>query len=200
MDDNRIKQRIVGAIVLVSLGVIFIPMILSGTREQSMPIFGSPIPEKPDNIANIKVLEFENTPKPPKKPEVVRLPVDKYSSKEDKPVKTEVKPEVKPTPVEPSKSEVKQSPETVKPQTEEKKPLKAWAVQLGSFENRKNALVLKDKLIKKGFRAFVEKIIKANKTSYRVRVGPEVRRDNALKLQKQIEQKMNIKGLVMTHP
>ena len=62
MDDNRIKQRIIGAIVLVSLGVIFIPMILSGGREQTMPLFGSPIPPKPDNIANIKVLELKIHP------------------------------------------------------------------------------------------------------------------------------------------
>ena len=87
-----------------------------------------------------------------------------------------------------------------KPVTEQKKPLKAFAVQVGSFENKKNALALKDKLIKKGFRAFVERIQTHDKTSYRVRVGPEVRRDNAIKLQKQIAQKMNIKGLVMTHP
>lgn len=189
MDDNRIKQRIIGAIVLVSLGIIFIPMILSGGREQVMPLFGSPIPPKPDNIANIKVLEFENTPKPPKPPAEIRTPVDEYSKDDDKPV-------IPPAPV----AEVKKDTAAAKAEEQQKKPLKAWAVQLGSFENQKNALDLKDKLIKKGFRAFVERIQSRDKTSYRVRVGPEVRRDNAIELQKQIEQKMNIKGLVMTHP
>lgn len=192
MDDNRIKQRIIGAIVLVSLGVIFIPMILSGRGEQSLPLFGSPIPPKPDNIANIKVLEFENTPKPPEPRTEIRTPVDKYNKEDDKPVIAPVKPA--------PKEEVKEKTSTAKPAIKESKPLKAWVVQVGSFSNRKNALALKEKLLKKGFRAFVERIIKHNETSYRVRVGPEVRRENAVKLQKQIAQKLNIKGLVMTHP
>lgn len=190
MDDNRIKQRIIGAIVLVSLGVIFIPMILSGRGEQSLPLFGSPIPPKPDNIADIKVLEFENIPRPPEPRTEIRTPVDKYNNNnDDKPVSAPVKPAPKkePTPA-------------VKPATSESKPLKAWVVQVGSFSNRKNALTLKEKLVKKGYRAFVERIIKHDETSYRVRVGPEVRRESAVKLQKQIAQKMNIKGLVMTHP
>ena len=192
MDDNRIKQRIIGAIVLVSLGVIFIPMILSGRGEQSLPLFGSPIPQKPDNIANIKVLEFENTPKPPEPQTEIRTPIDKYSKEDDLPVVAPVKPS--------TKEDVKTEAEPAKPAQKETKPLKAWVVQVGSFSNRKNALALKEKLLKKGFRAFVERIIQHDKTSYRVRVGPEVRRENATKLQKQIEQKLNIKGLVMTHP
>jgi DedD protein len=192
VDDNRIKQRIIGAIVLVSLGVIFIPMILSGRGEQSLPLFGSPIPPKPDNIANIKVLEFENTPRPPEPQTEIRTPIDKYSKEDDLPVVAPVKPS--------SKDDVKTEAEPAKPAKKEAKPLKAWVVQVGSFSNRKNALALKEKLLKKGFRAFVERIIQHDKTSYRVRVGPEVRRENAINLQKQIEQKLNIKGLVMTHP
>ena len=192
MDDNRIKQRIIGAIVLVSLGVIFMPMILSGRGEQSLPLFGSPIPPKPDNIADIKILEFENTPRPPDPQTEIRTPIDKYSQKDDLPVVAPVKPALKET--------VQKKVDETKAIIKQEKPLKAWVVQVGSFSNRKNALALKEKLVKNGFRAFVERIIQHDKTSYRVRVGPEVRRENATKLQKQIEQKLNIKGLVMTHP
>ena len=193
MDENRIKQRIIGAIVLVSLAVIFIPMILSGGREQTMPLFGSPIPPKPANIANIKVLEFENTPKPPEPRSVIRTPVDQHSKAKDEPVEAPIEVSGQPAEKPETKLEVKQP-------SKEAKPLKAWAVQVGSFSKSSNALNLKDKLLKKGYRAFVERVITHNKTSYRVRVGPEVRRENAIKLQKQIEQKMNIKGLVVTHP
>ena len=189
MDENRIKQRLIGAIVLVSLAVIFIPMILSGGRDQNMPLFGSPVPSKPDNIANIKVLEFENVPKPPEPPSVVRTPVDKYSKADDKPVEAPVEESAKQA----EKPEVKQT-------ARKDQPLKAWVVQVGSFSNSSNAVNLKNKLVKKGFRAFVERVIQNNKTTFRVRVGPEIRRESAMKLQKEIEQKMNIKGLVVTHP
>lgn len=189
MDEHRIKQRIIGAIVLVSLAVIFIPMILSGGRDQSMPLFGSPIPPKPENITSIKVLEFENIPKPPQPATVMTSPVDQHSKDGDEPVEPLVKPVNKPKPELATKQPDKPA-----------RPLKAWVVQVGSFTKSTNALNLKDKLVKNGFRAFVERVTTKTQTSYRVRVGPEIRHDNALKLQKQIEQKMNIKGLVVTHP
>lgn len=190
MDEHRIKQRIIGAIVLVSLAVIFIPIILSGDGEQNMPLFGSPIPSKPENISNIKVLEFENVPKPPEPRSVIRTPVDQHSKVNDEPIEAPVADSGKPAVKTEPELEVKQAA----------KPLKAWVVQVGSFSKSSNALKLKDKLVKKGFRAFVERVITHNQSSFRVRVGPEVRRDNAVKLQKKIEQKMNIKGLVVTHP
>lgn len=45
--DIILKQRLVGAIVLISLGVIFIPMLLSGKGELSSPILKSNIPPTP---------------------------------------------------------------------------------------------------------------------------------------------------------
>lgn len=189
MDENRIKQRIIGAIVLVSLAVIFIPMILSGGKEHGIPLFGTPIPEKPKNITSIKVLEFQNTPTPPEPRSVMTSPVDQYNKAGDEPVTPLVK-----------------SPEKPQAEVSEKQPdkqdklLKAWVVQVGSFSKNTNALNLKDKLVKNGFRAFVERVTTKDQTSYRVRVGPEIRHENVLKLQKQIEQKMSIKGLVVTHP
>jgi len=187
VNESSIKQRIIGAIVLVSLAVIFIPMILSGSGEQNMPLFGSPIPPKPENITNIKVLEFDNVPTPPAPRSVIRTPVDQHSKTDDIPIEAPVKP----------KEVLTTKPASI---VKEAKSLKAWVVQVGSFSQRSNALKLKDKMLKKGFRAFVERITTHDKASYRVRVGPELRRDDALKVQQQIEQKMKIKGLVVAHP
>ncbi|MGD8483436.1 MAG: SPOR domain-containing protein [Thioalkalispiraceae bacterium] len=193
MDENRIKQRIIGAIVLVSLAVIFIPMILSGGREQSMPLFGSPVPSKPDNITDIKVLEFENKPAPPEPRKVIRSPVDEHTRADDLPVEAPVK-----ETQHPQKNSALKTQKA--PAVTQDEAAKAWAVQVGSFTQSSNALKLKEQLIKKGYPAFVEQLVMHNKTTYRVRVGPEVRRDDAIQLQKQIEQKMNIKGLVVSHP
>ena len=46
--NEHVKQRLVGAVVLVSLAVIFIPMLLDSGEKGGMPLFGSNIPEKPD--------------------------------------------------------------------------------------------------------------------------------------------------------
>lgn len=195
MDDNRVKQRIIGAIVLVALGIIFIPMILSGGRDNALPLFGSPIPDKPDNLNRIKVVEFDNNPKPPKPRTEVVTPVDEHSSEEDVPVEAPAKPKT----TDKIKQALKDTTEKAAIKTN-KQVASAWVVQLGSFSQQGNAMTLKEKLIKNGFKAFVEKSITHDMTSYRVRVGPEVNREDAVRLQQEIEQKMNMKGLVLKHP
>jgi DedD protein len=75
----------------------------------------------------------------------------------------------------------------------------AWVVQVGSFSQSGNALALRDKLRSNGFTAFVEKLKTAEGTVYRVRVGPELKRENAEKQLKQLQLQMNLKGIVMEH-
>jgi cell division septation protein DedD len=60
---------------------------------------------------------------------------------------------------------------------------------------------LRDQLRSKGYKTFVEQISTADKTFYRVRVGPVVTRDNALALQKELQAKMKLEHTkVMSHP
>ena len=60
MEEGRLKQRLVGAIVLVALGVIFIPMLLSGGRDMEMPVFGSNVPERTKEILNVPQIEQDD--------------------------------------------------------------------------------------------------------------------------------------------
>ena len=75
-----------------------------------------------------------------------------------------------------------------------------WVVQLGSFSVEKNAIKLRDKLRKNGHASFVESYERDNKTSYRVRVGPELTRELANKLKIQLKKETKIDGLVMAFP
>ena len=191
MDKHLLKRRIIGAAVLVGLAVIFIPMILSGGRDE-MPIFGSNIPDKPKAIENLKSIEI---PRPVvlEKPDEIRLPVDERIP----PAKIEREQGTKDIKEEPGKIS-----KFVSGLTDSKKSTspKAWAVQLGSFANRNNALALQKKLRKNKFPAFVE-FVKNNKGGvYRVRVGPEVKRKKAETIQKNIKEKMDITGVVVSHP
>ena len=58
MEESRLKQRLVGAVVLVALAVIFIPMLLSGGRDMEMPVFGSNVPDRSAEIRNIKHIDI----------------------------------------------------------------------------------------------------------------------------------------------
>ncbi|MGX2040331.1 SPOR domain-containing protein [Methylocaldum sp. MU1018] len=78
--------------------------------------------------------------------------------------------------------------------------LAAWVVQTGSFTAEGNARSLADKLRKSNFPAFVEVVTNAGTSVYRVQVGPELNRARAEQVQKQIENAVGIKGIVIPHP
>lgn len=178
--------------MLVALGVIFIPMILSGGRDE-MPIFGSNIPDKPRAIEKLKSLEIPVPPPLVARDEEIRIPVDKR---------------LPPGKDEPHQKRQQGKPESGKPGRPEKqadfiqKPStgKAWVVQVGSFSKRANALALEKKLRKNKFPAFVELIKNKQGSVYRVRVGPELKRNKAEAQMQAIRKKMKINAVVMRHP
>jgi DedD protein len=70
-------------------------------------------------------------------------------------------------------------------------------VQVGSFGQSANAMALRDRLRKSGFNAFVEKFQDRGKSSYRVRVGPELKRENAEKQRERLDKQFQLKGIIM---
>ena len=219
MDRTQFKQRIVGAIVLVALGVIFIPIILNQEGEDS-PISGSNIPEKPDVL---KELATQQPPVPPAGPDVdtskPRLvdehtpPVEQTDTaatdkKSETPKKTESakKPsEIKSEQTTPTTTDKAQTPaaqtKPTKPTSTTAGKTRAWVVQVASFSERNKALKLRDRLRKAKYSAFVESASSAKGTRYRVRVGPVVQRSKADALKTKISKEFKIKDtLVMSHP
>jgi len=191
VEEGRLKQRLTGAIVLVALAVIFIPMLLSGGRDMEMPVFGSNVPERSTEITSIKHIDIEEMQKSKSDPvNPKRIPI------------TDDLPE--PVVVKEKKSIVEAitnlSNKEKKPEKKPEKSQTVWAVQVGSFNKRSNALGLKEKLQKKKFHAFVERIMKDNKAIYRVRVGPEITREKAKAMKLKLEKEFKINGLVVKHP
>ncbi len=196
LDKHAFKQRIIGAIVLVALAVIFIPILLPGHRDLGFIETESHIPAKPAELENLKVLELEKPIPAPAPREIVRTPIDEQSPPAPKSEQEAPADETKPV--------VEKKP--AKSPDKEPKPAstgssKAWVVQVGSFSKRDNAMRLRDQLRTKGYNTFVEQISSANKTFYRVRVGPVVSRNNAEALQKELQTKMKLEHTkVMSHP
>ncbi len=189
MDENQLKQRIVGAIVLVALAVIFIPMLLSGDRDGDMSIVETNIPAKPEHVDRVKTLDIEPPAAPPPAEPVRRRPVDEHTPPQQAAPSGATQDD---TPQTPSRSET----QVDAPGDDNK----AWAVQVGSFSQQSNALGLRDKLRKQGYSTFVEKVSTDNGPVYRVRVGPEVRRSKAEELQQELQAKLKLEGLVVAHP
>ncbi len=99
------------------------------------------------------------------------------------------------TPAAPKAKHIKQA----KLKQREVAPLKtaAWVVQMGSFKNKMNALRLANQLRALGYKAFTQN----RGNSMRVYVGPELKQASASSLANQIQEKINMQGIVVFyHP
>jgi len=157
--DSTLQKRLIGAIVLAALGVIFIPAILDGSGYKSRHARSIEIPAKP-SFPSLKQAEL--------KP--VLTPVDTKKKK--------IEQKKKKSPV---------------------KPIQAWALQVSTSGNKKSSLAMRDNLRKKGHKAYVDTSVTKGKTSYRVRIGPEIDRKRLEKLRGQLK-KQGLEGFVVNHP
>jgi len=193
--DFLLKQRLVGAIVLVALGVIFIPVLLDGPDQTLVPEMEA-LPEPIDQQLHKPLDAFPAPNAIPEEPQRSIVMTDP----EPEPA-SETRPEEASAPVQPVKQPEPLSP----PAVAEQKPLKpgplaSWVVQAGSFSSEQNALRLRDKLREAAFVTQVEKARVGGKSHYRVRVGPFLERAGAEKSRKQLLDKFAIKGRVLSYP
>ncbi len=211
MDNNKqptginIKQRITGAIVLVSLGVIIIPLLLNGGTDSQQAIYGSNIPPVPPSLnktlPEIKPLQTMPAPEPVESRPVEYLSVKaKGNSAIKKTVHENVKQVSKRVNINQNKTPVESPPATVfikakAPQS--KKITAAYTLQIASFGNKENAFLLRNKLRKQRYKAYIESVSTVKGKRYRLRVGPYLKYDQLLAIQKKIEQKFKLNKTII---
>jgi len=185
--DQKLKHRLTGAIILVSLAVIFIPVILEGPDNEWAPLTHS-IPEPPqlDYRARMNELQPVEVPVPsPIRParEVVPEPVEAPAEPASR------KPEV-PAP----------EPESAARETASAAALSGWYVQVGSFSLEMNASGLSKRLKLSGYDALLQKTSTETGYVYRVMVGPSKSRKAAEKLRDKLAAERQLKGIVINNP
>lgn len=201
--DETLKKRLVGATVLVSLVVIFVPMLLDDEPMVESGISTTNIPPKPERDFSSRVIpaEGERLSVPPisHRPEIVPLkppPAPVVTEKTEPSVVTE-----KPEPA--TQSAPTKPAETQPPVVEPREGLTAWVIQVGSFSNRENAEKLVEKIREMKYAAFMEQADVEGKTHFRVKVGPEVDRKLADKMLVDLNKDLkplNLKGTVKSYP
>lgn len=78
--------------------------------------------------------------------------------------------------------------------------MKAWAVQLGSFSKRGNAVALRDRLQAGGYPAFVKPTTENDGGFTRVFVGPQSSKEQARQLSRTLGEETRLKGLIVPYP
>lgn len=194
--NQEFRQRLVGAVVLIVLGIIVLPMILD------KPAVVTNVPEVTE-IQLIPSPEIRPIPVLPQETSVQTIPpevIARYEEVEPENV-SELDDEVKVdqekvavTKVPERKVEKKVDQKTTK-KTKSNKP--QWAVQIGSFSSKENASRLVDRLKADKLPAYFEDLSSKGKTIYRVRVGPIDSKVATEKMKQKLDQKEKIKTLIV---
>jgi len=199
--EQNLKQRLVGAIVLVSLAVIFIPIILEGPDDEWTPRNHS-IPEPPqmDYRASMQLPLPSDTAEP-----VTASAEPPTQAAVTPPAPTTPKPEPAPQPKPEPAPQPKPAPEPVaaaKPAAATAVPASApaalpagWYVQVGSFSQQMNASGLRDRLKSAGY----DGRLQATGSAYRVLVGPADTRKQAEIQRDKLLAGQQLKGIVIQH-
>ncbi len=199
--EQALKERLVGATVLVILAVIFIPMLLGEKPEISNDITKTNIPPKPEGKFSSRIIPLQE--------KSATDEVDLSDQTELRTFKNEMITESPDTVTREADRETderatskEEIPRAVadKEIITERVGLRAWVVQLGSFSSEDNAEALNKKLRDAGFPAFVEPLKQKNTITYRVRVGPELKRSDAQSIRDQLKKSLKLDGIVVSYP
>lgn len=206
--DSAYKQRMVGALVLVALAVIFLPMLFSRQDEQRQVTVEAPAAPQAPVMPQVQV-EPVVVPEPQALPEEEPVPTDAEIAQQQvptAPIQPSV-PVVKPAPVVAAKPAAPApAPKPVAPQPAA--PGKpdvgqsridpnglpiSWSVQLASLSNRESAEALQKTLRSQGYNAYIRTADGKN----RVFVGPLIERAEADRLRDLLGRQQNLKGFVV---
>ena len=168
--NDKLKQRLVGALVLLALGVLLWPLLV-GPGQQRNVVIESNIPERPD---------FEPFEIPaPQKPESLPDPGEWQEEVEETLV------ELEPTP-EPQEKE-----QNIQTSLDASGLPQGWMIQVGSFGQVENAEKLSSRLRDSGYKTFIRPAVGDFKLT-RVYVGPMVDESAASSAAREIKKQFKL--------
>jgi DedD protein len=214
--DSVFKQRMVGALVLIALAVVFLPMLFSRPDELREVRVNAPAAPAAPAVPEVKVqpaavpevpapaVVEEAPPSPPSPPVTARASAHAPApSMPIAPAPTVTAPAIgqassQPRPVaQPSAPAVASAPAQAKPEPANKLDASgvpvSWSVQLASLSNRASADALQKSLRSQGYNAYV----RSSEGKNRVFVGPLIDRAEAERLRDVINRQQNLKGFVV---
>ena len=183
--ESGLKQRLVGALVLIVAAVIFLPMLLTG-QDETVEI-------------DVEVPEPVAVPMPETRPAPELQPREPAQVAEIPPRDAVPEPEVLEQPQPPVA--VEPPPPAAAPETPAELPAPSgdWVIQLGSFGNADNASGLASRLREQGYNAYTHEADSDGQRVTRVFVGPLASREAATRLQGEIKRNQAVEGFVTSH-
>ncbi len=203
MMERALKERIIGAIVLVIFVVLVVPIFLDGPPSDGEIVSERVLlPGQEDQDTKTVVLDRERSEPNPaaSNPQMART-----TKPVTLPAPEAKKPDARPVVDEPAESASARVEPQSDPPSQQTAPEPAvsstgmWAVQLGSFSSKDNAEKMAADLRKQGYGAFLSQLQTSAGPMHRVRIGPQEDRAGAEAMAARLL-KVNHKGQVVPHP
>lgn len=199
--DRRVKERLIGASILVALVVLVVPELLSGPKPTIAPAPTLPA-AAPDPIRNVTVdLTTSKAPAnadaEPASPQTATSPASFAGNLPAAPTpaaQTLTAPS--PAPSGPAASSARPAPVESAASSPRSSGHGSWSVQLGSFASRANADNLTRQVKGQGFAVFVLAGGSGSSVRYRVRVGPLADRESAERMAAKLKSLGHLGSLV----
>ena len=209
--DKAYKQRMVGALVLVALAVIFLPMLFSRQDEQRQLTVEAPAAPQPSAMPQVQ-MDPVAVPEPQALPQEP-VPTDEEVAEEAVPAAPAAAPAAPaptipaqiarpatpppvakpiPAPAQPITSATSK-PDTTQSRVDANGLSVSWSVQLASLSSRASAESLQKNLRSQGYNAYIRSADGKN----RVFVGPLIERAEADRLRDLLSRQQNLKGFVV---
>ena len=173
--NDGLKQRIIGAIVLLAIAVIFVPVLFD--REKIIPV------DRKTQIPIAPFIESNPVPKP-------ILPIEEVPIREmvKAPEDIFIPDETKPETLEPEA-----------PGLDEKGVPKSWVLQVASFSSEGAATALRDKLIKAGHESYTRNVKTSSIKVTRVYVGPNFQKSKMVDAKNVIDKEFKVASILLKY-
>lgn len=177
--DNGLKQRLIGALVLLAVGVIFLPVLFEPDHRRTL--------DRTSQIPPALTLKSIQVAEPIRNAEIesVKPAAEMYVLKEERPAQSVA-------PIADSSG----SPNRAI--LDSKGVVKAWFVQVVSYETVERANRLKDQLLAEGYPAMVRSVTTSKGVKHRVYVGPNLDHKEAEKIKQKLDSSLKVKAIVLS--
>jgi DedD protein len=175
--NDILKQRLVGALVLIALGVVFWPVVfVDSSRDEldrasqvpPVPLLGEVAIEAPRPVEDVEPvtvleeLELHDAPPQAQADEIeVAIPA---------------------TPA--------------KPSLDERGIPVAWVLQVVSVSKKDKADALTEELVELGYKAYNKPLRRDGDALYRIYIGPVFERETLLQTKKDVDQRLRVKSII----
>ncbi|QIL88631.1 SPOR domain-containing protein [Microbulbifer harenosus] len=205
--NDGVKQRIVGALVLAALAVIFLPSLFDreGARFVDVTSQIPPAPDikpisiaEPEPVADIEPAppvndvfqpEFVEQKSPAPDPEVVTPQPEPKAEPEPASAVAETKPVAEKQPQLPAE----------KTQLDDKGLPEGWVIQVAAYKDAASAERMRGKLLDAGFRAYTRAVDTGKGRFVRVFVGPKLSRVDAQSDKQKLDKLLKADTLILRY-